>query len=248
MDILKKIFEAVLASLVKEHWHKIKRKIVLSIIGFITFVFIIFIIYNGFWIYKTNRIYNEILRKQVIAQKVIMILQGCNTNGIYIGILRMKIPLSFELLKCTISYKECTYFERESLYEELRGILYTDRSLQPIETKFMNDFYSATHIFDKKTMEFVYNEYKKNGLAVITEEIANIYSLEYFKSLYESLPVHKENKKVAKIFILPHYNKKFGLDWAVAMSFADENSKSWCNETQEKVLQDLALTVKNITI
>jgi hypothetical protein len=136
----------------------------------------------------------------------------------------------------------------ESLYEELRGILYTDKSLQPIETKYLNPFYIASHNFDKNTRDFIYNEYKKNGLAIITEEIASIYSLEYFNALYESLPVHKENKKVSKIFLLPHYNKTFGLDWAVAMSFADENSKTWCNGTQQKVLEDLALTVKNITI
>ena len=248
MDILKKIFEFVLVNLIKEHGHKLKRKIVLYILCFRGFVSIVLGLYNGFWVYKIERIYKDIERRQIINDKIIMTLQGCNTNGIYIGILRFNHENSFNSLLCYKFHKRCNNVQIESLYEELRGILYTDKSLQPIETKYLNSFYIASHNFDKNTRDFIYNEYKQNGLAVITEEISNIYSLEYFNSLYQSLPVHKENKKVSKIFLLPHYNNTFGLDWAVAMSFADENSKTWCNGTQQKVLQDLALTVKNITI
>ena len=248
MDILRKIFEFILINIIKEHGHKVKRKFIIYIVSGIAFFSGIIGIYNGFWVYKMNRIYQEIERRQIISDKIIMTLQGCNTNGIYIGILRFNHENSFNSFLCNKFHKKCDDVQIESLYEELRGILYTDKSLQPIETKYLNPFYIASHNFDKTTRDFIYNEYKQNGLAVITEEIANIYSLEYFKSLYESLPVHKENKKVSKIFLLPHYNKTFGLDWAVAMSFADENSKTWCNGTQQKVLEDLALTVKNITI
>ena len=201
MDILKKIFEFTIVNLIKEHGHKIKRKFILYILGFIGFISIVLGLYNGFWVYKIDRIYKEIERRQIISDKIIMTLQGCNTNGIYIGILRFNHENSFNSFLCNKFHKKCDDVQIESLYEELRGILYTDKSLQPIETKYLNPFYIASHNFDKTTRDFIYNEYKQNGLAVITEEIANIYSLEYFNALYESLPVHKENKKVSKIFL-----------------------------------------------
>ena len=231
--IFEKFCELTFGFILKEYGHKIKHKYIIFIIALIFAIGFIYISYVIIDKIQMDKRYKKAIQHRQIQESLHRMIRGCNINGVYAGVL---LPHHKNYLKsylCRQFDKDCKNTELEITFLDLRGVLFQDLSLTISQTLFLNAFYTSIRVFDFQSQIKIENEHRKNTIVLITRDKANVEYMKYFGDLYDSLDVHANNKQVDKIYLLPQYNKNFGLKWIVAISFSQKDSNTWCNNEYE---------------
>jgi hypothetical protein len=232
VDILKKICETVLWKFCEKCFSKINKGIIFFLFLIATFLIptYCYFKYSEYYFYKLRYFFSY--NQKIVENNINILLSSCHIKGVYIGYIAVDNNIVY--------------------FDILQGILNDSTDFKPVNTLYLNTFYTLKRPLDYNSKQFIISDIKNNKISVIDYQIAKKNNMIYFIELFESLSVHgKVNSIVNKIFCTAHIVNK-EIVFILGMSFADLMKISYCNDgsanynMQTRILFDLKKSIVNL--
>lgn len=231
MVILQKILETFLWKFFEKYFLKISKNTKMFLLIGILFIAPIYCYFKYYEAVKYKLSYFFFYRAKQIERNVDILLSSCHTRGVYIGYIAVN--------------QDIIYFEI------LRGVLNSSTDFRPVNTLYLNSFYTMKMPLDPKSKEILIANEKNHLISVIDYDFVQKHNMVYFIQLFDSLSVHGSlDKIIDKIYLSP-YIINGNIVFIVGLSLADSTILSNCNDgtvtynTQSRILFDLKKSIVN---
>ena len=231
MNILQKILETFLWKFFEKYFLKVSKNTKIFLLISILFITPIYCYVKYYEAVKYKLSYFFLYREKQISRNIDILLSSCHTRGVYIGYLAVN--------------QDIIYFEI------LRGVLNSSTDLRPLDTLYLNSFYTMKMPLDPKSKEVLIANEKNHLISVIDYDFVQKHNMVYFIKLFDSLSVHGAlDKVIDKIYLSP-YIINGNIVFIVGLSLADSTILSNCNDgtldynEQSRILFDLKKSIVN---